>query len=71
MSKTEELIGLRVAEVQALGNYLVTRPYGEVEKLVDILKNAPKMNVTFQEQVPVELPVAGEDSPAEATKPVE
>ena len=62
MNKTEELVGLKITEVQELGNYLVTRPYGEVEKLINILKNAPKMQVTYKEEPKPEPPVAGEDT---------
>lgn len=67
-SETKEMIGLTVEQTQAIGNYLVTRPYGEVEKLIDILKNAPRINVTFTQPASPEVPPVGEDAPQEATQ---
>lgn len=65
-SETKEMFAFTVEQVQSLGNYLVTRPYGEVEKLIELLKNAPKVNVTFTEPPAPEAPVVGEDSPPES-----
>lgn len=68
--ETKEFLGLTVEQVQTIGNYLVNRPYGEVSQLIEILKNAPKLNVTITPEAPIETPVAGEDAAPEATQPV-
>lgn len=44
--------GLTEEHTQAMGSYLISRPYHEVEKLVNILKNAPVITVNVKPQVP-------------------
>lgn len=70
-AEVKEFLGLTAAQVQDIGSYLVNRPYGEVEKLIEIFKNAPKLNVTITPPAPPEKPVAGEDAPPESTQPIE
>lgn len=67
-STKTDMLCLTIEQTQAIGNYLVQRPYGEVEKLIEILKAMPKVQVEFAQQPTPELPVAGEDSAPEAVK---
>jgi len=65
---TKKMLALTKEQVQAIGNYLVNRPYGEVETLIQILKNATEVSVTFVEPPAPEKPSGGEDSAPEAVK---
>lgn len=67
-STTKSMRAFTVEQVQAIGNYLVNRPYGEVKQFIQILETAPEVQVTFTENPAPEKPVAGEDSAPEAVK---
>jgi hypothetical protein len=62
----QTLYGIAPEQLQKLGNYLVTRPYAEVESLVEALKSLPKIEVN---DPPLEAkmtePAEGEDTKAE------
>ena len=67
-NKKQEMFGLTAKQLQDLGNYLASKPYREVEELINTLKNLPKLQVEFVPELPADAPVAGEDSPPESVK---
>ncbi len=82
MPQTKQFLGIAEDQVKTIGNYLVSRPYGEVEKFINILRQlptisvvetpvAPPTTVPDPAQLPIEFPPAGphEDAPDETLKP--
>lgn len=61
-STTKSMRAFTVEQVQAIGNYLVNRPYGEVKQFIQILETAPEVQVTFTEAPTPEPPTGGEDT---------
>jgi len=80
---TKQFFGITEEQVKTIGNYLVSRPYGEVEKYITILRQLPTINVVVESpvaappqltdsaQLPIGFPPAGphEDAPDETLKP--
>jgi len=83
MPQTKQFLGITEDQVKTIGNYLVSRPYGEVEKFINILRQLPTINVVETPvagpllpepnpaQLPIEFPPAGphEDAPDETLNP--
>lgn len=73
---TKQYFGITEEQVQAIGTYLVSRPFHEVEKSIAILRSLPAIQVAVETPVAaptkdtaqLEIPfdkVAGEDTPVE------
>lgn len=82
MPQTKQFLGITEDQVKTIGNYLVSRPYGEVEKFINILRSLPVINVVVESpvaappqltdpaQLPIEFPAGPhEDAPDETLKP--